>query len=187
MTRDEPAKWKVWDRRPWLYEGFDTSPAKLYEDQSDEDDKQQGSYSWEGPRCVNPAVGIEAGDLIVIDGFACPNTSCPGFGSGDGQVHLAEYLHRRGIRHLLYTGIHTNHCVVFTRPYSMWPMSSFKPRHELKEVGHRLPFVRNNVALFHSSQEALQFRGDRAPPPIAPCHTTRPCDCHRRSARSPRS
>ena len=59
LTRDEPTKWKVWE-----------------------------SYAWEGPRCLNPAVRIEAGDLIVIDGFACPNAGCPGFGSGDGQVHM---------------------------------------------------------------------------------------------------
>jgi nicotinamidase-related amidase len=127
VTNGDIGQGAVWRQRPWLYQNFDPSGKKLYEDGTDEAGHPDSYYFWD-QSCMaqNPIIAIEPPDQMVIDGFNCPNRNCPGFKTNDGHFHLAQFLFERGIYYLLFIGIHTNYCVVFTRPYSLWPMCTFQ-------------------------------------------------------------
>src|SRR5262249_1364352 len=128
-----------WDKAPWLYENFDLTGNninQLYEQKTDEDEKHTplpGGWT-KRPEIKeilrqDKDIRVADQDLIVIHPFISTEELCPGCpklnGGNDGHFHLAQFLYNKGIECLLYVGIHTNYCVVFSRPYSPWPMSTF--------------------------------------------------------------
>jgi len=127
---------------PWCYENFDpTTGNQLYEEEKDEYGKRfrDVQKEWEQKAATlrqDPKIIVEpqsrswAGDYMVIDDYLCTEPGCPGKTTCDGHFHLAQLLDRNHIEYLLYVGVHTNYCVVFARPYSMWPMATFHKTNE---------------------------------------------------------
>lgn len=136
----------VWDKAPWLYEDFDLTgnKNKLYEQNSDEEGKPLPP-DWTKLSDIKEKlrqtekIDIADQDLMVIDNFICTEPGCPKLNDGnDGHFHLAQFLANEGIECLLYVGIHTNYCVVFSRPYSLWPMSTFTKKGDPKDGSHHI-------------------------------------------------
>lgn len=124
VTREQIIYREVWGKKAWLREDFNFSRRTLYDDKKDEAGMEAPS-NW-NPDRQNPTIVIAPKDRMVIDDYRCTESNCPKLNNGnDGHFHLAQFLDQLGIKYLLYIGIHTNYCVVFTRPYSLWPMSTF--------------------------------------------------------------
>jgi nicotinamidase-related amidase len=157
----------VWstDKAPWLYENGDprsNNGTPIYEHWLDEDNMPPppqgtaaGSY-WASPNKPHlhqiETIQICPEDLMVIDNYICTEPGCPKVNKGnDGHFHLAQFLANKGIEWLLYVGVVTNYCVVFARPYSLWPMSTFIKKGDPPDGSHQIfkaPLVRDLTVTF---------------------------------------